>query len=449
MLINTVDKRTTNEPFFVPLSEITAYQPIALGILAALTPQNWDVELVDENFENFDNTDAELIGISAYSTSINRAIDISRKMQSLGKTVVLGGKHASLFPVESQQYFNSVVAGEAEPVWEKLISDYENNSLKSLYTGQQLPLTVSVRPRRDIFNKYNYAIATIQFSRGCVYNCSFCGVPVLYNHTYRQRNVDDVLEELKEIKQDYVFFVDDNIICKEEDHKTTIRQLFQRIYETRINKYYMLASSINIVDDEKLLYWCKKAGVKVLYIGFESEKIQSLRSVNKASNFVQAGDYYKKALKKIHKYKISVMAGFICGFDNDTKTDLQDRVNYMTESTIDSFTLTYITPLAHTNLYKYYEKQNRLMYLNFPEDWIYYNACNVTVKPLDEENKVSQELFYHHSVALVCSNILLKKFFKAIFRTKSFKTAFVLLVFESKMHVYLAGHWFVKLLIKR
>lgn len=448
ILINTVDRTTTNEKYFVPLSRITAFQPLALGFLAAVTPEHWDVEIVDENFEDFEDTNAELVGISAYSTSINRAIEISQKLRAKGITVVLGGKHASLFPDESQEYFTVVVVGEAEIVWRELISDYENKSLKPRYEGSQYPLKEAPRPRRDIFDKYDYDIATVQFARGCIYNCAFCGVPIFYHHKYRQREVDAVIQEFKEIKQKYIFLVDDNIICNKQDDKERIKLLFKKIYENKINKYFMCASTIDIAEDKELLKLARRAQVKVLYIGIESEKIKTLRSVNKSSNIRQAADFYKKALRKIHKYKISVMAGFICGFDDDTKADVEARVVYILKSAVDFFTFTFITPLPKTKLYDFYEKENRLLYTNFPKDWIYYNSCNAPIKTKSEEYTVISETYYVSSIKLIRCKILLKKLFMTIIRTRSFRTAFVLLVYETRMHVYLRDHWFVKLLLK-
>lgn len=449
LLINTVDKTTTHERFFVPLSGIPAFQPIALGILAALTPKHWDIDLIDENFEDFVDTDAELVGISAYSTSINRAIQISQKLRKKGITTILGGKHASFFPEEVQKYFNTVVTGEAEKVWKNVISDYENNTLKPLYEGYQFPLSESIRPRRDIFDKYNYVIASVQFARGCVYNCSFCSVPVFYKHTYRQREIEDVIQELREIKQRYVFLVDDNIVCKKEQDRERIKKLFEEIYSQKIDKYFMCAASIDIADDEELLMSCKKAGVKVLYIGIESEKINSLRSVNKRSNYNQANDFYKNALKKIHKYKISVMAGFICGFDDDTKQDIENRVKYILKGPVDFFTLTFITPLPKTKLYEQYDRENRLLYKNFPADWIYYNSCNVTTITKSEDYKVLSEAYYYSSIKIIRCKVLLRKIFWTLLRTRSLITAYVLLVFETKMHVYLGQHWFVKLIVRK
>jgi len=448
VLINAVDRTTTNEEFFLPLSRIMAFQPIGLGFLAAATPKHWDVEIVDENYEDFEDSDADIVGVSAYSTSINRAIEISQKLCAKGQTVILGGKHATLFPEESQKYFTSVVAGEAETIWGQVINDFENNRLKTLYEGSQFPLKDVPVPRRDIFDKYDYRIATVQFARGCAYNCDFCGVPVLYNHKYRQRETDDVIQELKEIKQKYVFLVDDNIVCNNPEHRKKILELFDKIVENKINKYFMCAATINIVDDDELLERAKCAGVKVLYVGIESEKTNVLHSVNKSSNYKQVTDYYKKALKKIHKYKISVMAGFICGFDEDTKEDVEARVKYIRKSAVDFFTFTFITPLPRTKLYEFYEKEDRLLYKNFPKDWIYYNSCNVPIKTLREDYKVMSEVYYHSALNLVQVKTLLRKLFWTILRTRSFRTANVLLVYETKMHVYFSSHWLVKLLVK-
>ena len=446
LLINTVDKRSANDDLFVPTNGLPGFEPISLGIIAALTPKEWEIELIDENFEDFTDTDAELVGISAYTTSINRAIDISVKLRKKGVKTIIGGKHACLYPNELIEYFDSVLEGEAESVWADIIKDFKNNSLKKTYIGEFIDLANYTRPRRDIFNKYNYEIATIQFSRGCVNNCYFCGVPVLYKHTYRQREIQDVITELQEIKQKYVFFIDDTIYCDSKSNQI-IKDLFVEISKNRINKHIIVAASINIYEDDEFLILAQKAGVKVLYIGFESENIDDLKNVNKRMNYKSSSSNYTQAVKKIHRYKMAIMGGFISGFENDTPEKILKRGKYILDSDIDASTLTILTPLAKTPLFESLKKENLLLHTNFPQDWIYYNACNFTI----DYNKNRDEImnaFYSSSLNLInCKNVC-KKFFKTLIRTRSFATAKALLILVRNFHVGTQNCRIVKRIIK-
>lgn len=446
LLINTVDKRSANDDLFVPTNGLPDFEPISLGIIAALTPYEWEIELIDENFENFEDTDACLVGISAYTTSINRAISISEKLRNKGIKTIVGGKHACLYPDQLVDYFDSVMDGEVESVWKDIISDFENNKLKKIYFGKFIELSNYIRPRRDIFDKYTYEIATIQFSRGCVNNCHFCGVPVLYKHTYRQREIIDVIEELKEVKQKYVFFIDDTIYCDSKSNQK-IKELFFEISKSKIKKHIIAAASINICEDDEFLSLAQKAGVKVLYIGFESENIDDLKNVNKRMNYKSSASKYSQAIKKIHRNKIAIMGGFISGFESDTPEKIIQRGKYILESNIDASTLTILTPLAKTPLFVNLNKENLLLHTNFPKDWIYYNACNFTIDYKKNRDEI-MNAFYSSSLNLVdCRNVR-KKFLKTLIRTRSFATAKALLVLVKNFHVGTQNCWIVKKVIK-
>jgi radical SAM superfamily enzyme YgiQ (UPF0313 family) len=446
LLINTVDKQSAKDDLFVPTNGLPGFEPISLGIIAELTPKDWEIELIDENFEDFNDTDAELVGISAYTTSINRAIEISKKLRNKGIKTIIGGKHASLYPNELVDYFDAVLEGEVENVWADIIRDFENDNLNKSYTGEFIDLADYTRPRREIFNKYNYEIATIQFSRGCVNNCYFCGVPVLYKHTYRQREIQDVIKELTEIKQKYVFFIDDTIYCDSRSN-LKIKDLFIEIAKNKINKHIIVAASINIYEDDEFLSLAQKAGVKVLYIGFESENIDDLKNVNKRMNYQSSTSKYTQAVKIIHRYKMAIMGGFISGFENDTPEKILKRGKYILESDIDASTLTILTPLAKTPLFESLKTDNLLLHTDFPKDWIYYNACNFTIDYKKEKAEI-MKAFYSSSLNLVeCKNVR-KKFFKTILRTRSFATAKALLVLVKNFHVGTQNCWIVKRIIK-
>ncbi len=448
LLINTVDKRSANDDFFVPTNGLPGFQPIALGIIAALTPEEWEVELIDENFEDFVDTDAGLVGISAYTTSINRAMDISLQLRKKGIKTVIGGKHACLFSSELVDYFDAVVDGEAESVWPDIIADYENNNLSKLYDGKFINLSKDyTRPRRDVFEKYNYEIATVQFSRGCVNNCHFCAVPVLYQHTYRQRSIDDAIEELKETPQKYVFLVDDTIYCDAKSNEK-IKQFFRSIAESNINKRLICAASIDIYEDDAFLRAAKSAGVKVLYIGFESENLDDLKNVNKNRNYKSSASKYAEAVRKIHDHKMAIMGGFISGFKNDTPEKIKERGRYMLNSDIDASTLTILTPLAKTPLFERLKHKNKLLYTDFPKDWIYYNACNYAID-YNQDRKRIMQAFYGSSLAAVDCKAIFKKFFFTVLRTRSFVTAKALLMLVKNFHIGTQQCWLVRIITKQ
>ena len=184
---------------------------MGLGIIAGLTPDAWDVELVDENFSPFTYHDADLVGITAFTFAANRAYQIAAAYRQQGVPVVMGGIHASMCFAEALQFVDAVVIGEAESVWPQVLADAVQGRLKRTYRGQWLDLAGLQPPRRDIYDS-NYMFASVQTSRGCPFDCDFCSVTTYNGRRYRRRPTIEVLDEIESIPHDLLFFVDDNVI---------------------------------------------------------------------------------------------------------------------------------------------------------------------------------------------------------------------------------------------
>jgi radical SAM superfamily enzyme YgiQ (UPF0313 family) len=180
-------------------------------LVAALTPKDWTVEIVDENFAPFEYRKADLVGLTAFTATVNRAYEISGLYRKHGVATVMGGIHASMMPDEAMKYADAVVACEAESVWPQVIADFEAGKLQEVYNGELLGLKEMPQPRRDLFHS-GYMFGSIQTSRGCPMDCEFCSVTAFNGNRYRKRPMEDVLDELQNIPQKRVFFIDDNII---------------------------------------------------------------------------------------------------------------------------------------------------------------------------------------------------------------------------------------------
>lgn len=442
LLINVVDttKLLDSPKHIYPINKLTSFQPLALGIIAALTPPYWEVEIIDENFDEFDfkkNYDASFVGLSSYSTSINRTILIANHFVTNNTPIIIGGTHASLFPNDLVKTGISVFKGEVEDIWETVILDFENKRLKSYYAGSFCDIEKTPKPNRQIFEKYNYEIAAIEFSRGCPFNCSFCGVPVSFGNKLRYRSVDSVIEELKTIKQKYVIFKDDNIIGSSTKHKEKAIELFRKIISNKIKKNFLCFVSINIANDDFVLKLARKAGFVLFFIGIESEKIKGITSINKTVNVESAKNNYKLAFKKIHKAKIAITAAFICGFDTDTTEDINQRAQFIRESSLDTFTFTVLTPLPETPLFKELQKDDRIIYKNFPKDWLYYNFCHLTFKAKNANNEDIEAVYYQHAIKLHTTCVFSKKLLRSFLNTRSIRTTVAAYVFNKHHHIFL------------
>ena len=416
LLINPVNKARVG----LTINKSSRFPPIALGIIAALTPDNWVVKILDENFVEFQYQEADLVGITAFTASVNRAYEIAKLYRNKNIPVIMGGIHASLQTAEAIQYVDSIVVGEAEVVWNQVIKDYESNNLQKIYKSEKIDLSKTPIPRHDLFNK-GYMFGSIQTARGCPMDCEFCSVTSFNGHTYRQRPIENVLDEMENIPQKMIFIVDDNIIGHGKAASKRALDLFKGIIDRGIKKEWFCQASLNFADNEEILKYAAKAGCRMVFIGLEAENDESLKDANKKLNLKMGVNSYEDAFKKINKYGIAVLGAFIYGFDTDNSAVLDNRTKYIINSGVDVVQTTILTPLPGTRLFNNMLNESRLIHTNFPEDWSFYDMTEIIFKPkfmtIGELNLSMEKC--NSSVG----KIIGKKFFKTLFATRSFKTA--------------------------
>lgn len=263
------------------LSKFSSPPPLSLAYVAAVTPANWEVKIWDETFTPFEYEEADLVGITAFTSNINRAYDIARLYQERKIKVIFGGIHASMLPDEALQFGDSVVVGEVEGIWEKVIRDFENNKLQPKYIGPQIDLSqFSILPRRDLLHP-GYLWNSVQTSRGCPFNCHFCSVSRYLGKEYRQRKPEDVLKELDEIQGEFITFLDDNLIGYSPESRERARELFEGMISRGHKKKWWMQTSINAAEDEQLLELASQSGCMFALIGFETTSQDTLMSMKK------------------------------------------------------------------------------------------------------------------------------------------------------------------------
>ena len=387
VLVNPVNPVRTG----LTVNKSSRFPPIGLGIVAALTPESWKVTLVDENWETFAYQEADLVGITAFTASANRAYEIAAVYRERGVPVVMGGIHASMCPDEALRFVDAVVIGEAEAVWPKVVADVETGRLRRVYRGEWGDLTGLPRPRRDLFHP-NYMFASIQTSRGCPMDCEFCSVTAFNGRRYRRRPAEEVLEELASIPQKMLFFVDDNIIGYGEESREQALAIFRGMVERGMDKWWFCQASLNFADDEEVLYWAGKAGCKMVFLGLEAEEADALEEVNKRLNLGRGVESYDEAFQRIHRAGIAVLGAFIFGMDGDTSEKLRRRTDYMIRSGVDVMQVTFLTPLPGTRLFDRLGNEDRLLYTDFPRDWERYDMTEVLHRPHGMEQDVLSQM---------------------------------------------------------
>jgi radical SAM superfamily enzyme YgiQ (UPF0313 family) len=356
------------------------YPPLGLGIVAALTPDCWDVTLVDENIAPFDYRDADLVGITAFTSAATRAYEIAAVYRERNVPVVMGGIHASMCVDEATQYVDAVVIGEAELVWPRVLGDAVRSQLQLTYEGELPAPSQLATPRHDLLDS-GYMLASLQTSRGCPMDCDFCSVTTYNGCRYRRRPLQDVLDELEMISSEFLFFVDDNIIGYGAENRREALALFQGMVERGIQKRWFCQASINIADDPAVLEWAARAGCRMIFLGIESEDIDALAQVNKRLNLTRGPESYNQLFERIHGAGIAVLGSFIFGVDGDTPEKLRNRADFMINSGVDAMQLSTMTPLPGTRLFEQVRREKRLIYTDFPQDWGRYDFTELVHEP--------------------------------------------------------------------
>jgi radical SAM superfamily enzyme YgiQ (UPF0313 family) len=274
----------------------------------------------------------------------------------LGIPIILGGIHISLLPFEAKQHADSIVIGDAETVWKKMLADLSNGELKKVYTGEfKIPQNGSP-PNRSLFKGKGYLpVSIIQFTRGCPYSCSFCSTAGYFNHTHIFREPESVVEEIRRDKLKFLLFADDNITANPDKAK----ELFYALIPLKIR--WAGQASIEMVKDSELLELMKRSGCLGQLVGFDSMDEDSLRWLNKKTNLSEF-DEYKEAIEILRKYNFQTWASFMLGSDLDTIESIKGTVEFAIRS---KFTLAFfhlLSPYPKTRIYEQFKSENRLLY---------------------------------------------------------------------------------------
>jgi radical SAM superfamily enzyme YgiQ (UPF0313 family) len=349
------------------------WKPLSLLVLARVTPPEWQVTILDENLGKPDYAALprpDLVGITAFTSQAPRAYQIAEHFRALGVPVVMGGIHATMCMEEVLHRVDSVVSKEAETIWPRVLKDAQAGTLARHYEGGHVAVEDLVPARQDLLPE-GYAFGTIQTTRGCPLNCSFCSVTAFNGAQYRQRPVEDVVREFSTIPEARVLVVDDNLVGTSREHVARAKRLFRALAEARLRKRWIAQATINFSDDDELMSLAWKAGCRGVFIGFESPTAEGLKEVGKRIN-LRAGRDFPASVRRIQRHRILVMGSFIMGLDVD-KAGIGERIaNAADRYGVDSLNALFLTPLPGTRLWEQMKGENRITLNAYPEDWRYY-----------------------------------------------------------------------------
>lgn len=367
------------------------FMPLNLAICAAVVPDGWEVEILDENLlegplvPSADGIDA--VGIGAMTTQIARAYELADAYRKLGVKVILGGIHASALPEEALRHADIVCKGDAEGTLPYALNDLLAGTSKPIYDWKDHPDAPIATPRKDLLNPKEYLVFNpIQTTRGCPHGCTFCTTPAIFGRRFRQRSIDDIVEEMRQAKEQFntrVFiFSDDNVAG---NHKWAM-ELFDAI--TPLNIKWASQCDILISRDEKLLRAMRRSGCQGVILGLESPKAGTLKEAGK--RYCDADEYLRR-IRRIQDHRISIWGSFIFGFDTDNWTDCMNAVRFAQRAKLCMSCYPILTPYPGTQVFDQYLAEGRLL----TKDWQKYNGSTVVFHP----NRMSLNELRHAQMA--------------------------------------------------
>ena len=354
-------------------SKYRVWKPLGLLVVAGLTPPEWEITIIDENL-NMPDYEAlprpDLVGITAFTSQVNRAYELAGEFRKQGVPVVMGGIHASMCLEEALRHADSVVTGEAESVWAQVLEDARKQELQRVYVGDHVSME-DVPPARNDLLTNGYALGSIQTTRGCPLDCSFCSVSAFNGRRYRQRPIAKVVEEFRTIREKLVLIVDDNLIGTSPRHIARAKDLFRAMIRAKLGKKWICQATINMADDEELLTLAAKAGCKGVFIGFESPTAEGLAEVGKKFNLLKDRDF-RASVRRLQRHNIAVIGSFIMGLDTDRRGIGKQIDDAAIHYGVDLLNVLFLTPLPGTRLWDKMKAQGRIAVHSFPEDWKYF-----------------------------------------------------------------------------
>jgi len=338
--------------------------------LAAFAPSHWTVLHVDEAVEPVDlETSADLVAITFHTPSAPHAYDLAAQFRQRGIPVVLGGPHVTLLPDEAQAHADAIFVGEAERTWPRFLAEFDSGDYGDRYCSEPPTLDDAPMSRQELFHRRDHAAGVMFATRGCVHRCDFCTVAVMYRSHVRKRAVEAVAQEYASFHGKVVILWDDNIAGDIEYAKALFRALAPH------RKWWASQASVHAASDDDFLELAARSGCKQLFIGLESVSQASLNEVAKAFNRV---DGYARAIERIHSHGISVQAGIVFGFDNDTEAVFGETLDFLEATGVQNATFNILTPFPGTRLYDRLDAEGRIL----TRDWSKYNGrANVVFRP--------------------------------------------------------------------
>jgi radical SAM superfamily enzyme YgiQ (UPF0313 family) len=310
MHITLIQPCVGRKPDGTPYPASWRMEPLGIARLASLTPPEIRRAFFDDRIEPIRyDAPTDLVCITVETYTARRAYQIAAAFRARGVPVVLGGFHPTLFPNEAAQKADSIVIGEAEPVWRDVLNDAATGRLHARYSSDR-PVLSGLTPDRSIFGRRPYGqVSLVETSRGCRFNCEFCSISPFFRQRCLERPVEEVVQEVRSLRKP-IFFVDDNLGADPDRLRALCSALLP------VKRPWIGQASLHIAEDRALLDLMRRSGCQGVLVGFESLDAETLHDMGKSVNL--EARHYPRAIQAFRDHGISVYATFVFGYDHDT-----------------------------------------------------------------------------------------------------------------------------------
>jgi radical SAM superfamily enzyme YgiQ (UPF0313 family) len=358
-------------PFFRPI-KYSLFPPLGLATLAGYLDDDDEVEIQDEHVEMLDLNDTpDLVVIQVYITSAYRAYTLADRYRARGAYVVLGGLHVTSLPNEAAPHANTIFIGPGEDTWPRFLADFRRGAPERVYRSQVRTLAGLPPIRRDLIKRRLYLVPnSIVVSRGCPHVCDFCYKEAFFEggRSFYTQTVDDALAEIERLAGRHLYFLDDHLF----GDRRFAAALFDGM--RGMGRLWQAAGTVNAVLAPNLLEKAVAAGLRSLFVGFETLNPANLTEQRKYQNLRRD---YAAAIRRLHDLGVMINGSFVFGMDGDDGSVFERTVQWAIEHGIETATFHILTPYPGTALHRRLSEQQRITI----DDWDLYDTRHTVFRP--------------------------------------------------------------------
>lgn len=358
-------------PYWRPI-KYALFPPLGLATLAGYFSPYDEVVLQDQHVEKLDLDDSpDLVCIQVYITNAYRAYKIADGYRKRGVWVVLGGLHVTSLPKEAAKHADTIILGPGEEAFPRFIRDFRQHKAEKVYITRERQITDIPPVRRDLIKRSKYFVPnSLVVSRGCPHHCDFCYKDAFYEggKSFYTARVDAALKEIDSLPGRHLYFLDDHLL----GNPKFARKLFEGM--KGMGRVFQGAATVKSILDGDLIEKAYEAGLRSIFVGFETFSPENLKQENKYQNLARD---YSACVKRLHELGIMINGSFVFGMDYDDKDTFRRAVDWGIDNAITTATFHILTPYPGTRQYQRMEDAGRIT----THDWSKYDTRTVVYKP--------------------------------------------------------------------